>query len=78
MFEEDWNETKKQFYGEQNRWVDEENGVIDFSPDGMKTVKGGENLSYDDYLEIQHDSLGHQKESLITMIWDITKVKLLR
>ena len=65
MFEEDWNETKKQFYGEQNRWVDEENGVIDFSPDGMKTVKGGENLSYDDYLEIQHDSLGHQKESLM-------------
>lgn len=76
MFKNDWKETKKQFYGEE-RLVSEENGVIDFSPDGMKKIKGGENLSYDDYLDIQYKSLGHQKSHLMSMFvnWDMGSYK---
>lgn len=61
---DDWKEVKKDFYGEPDCWVTVKNGVIDFSPAGMKDVKGAENLSYDDYLEIQYSSLNHTKRSL--------------
>ena len=61
---DDGKEVKKDYYGDPDCWVTDKNGVIDFSPAGMKDVKGAENLSYDDYLEIQYSSLNHTKRSL--------------
>lgn len=50
-----WKKIKKDHYG-KSCVVQLEKGYIDFSSDGMKQVKDGENLSYNEYLEIQHDS----------------------
>lgn len=60
---DDWKETKKEFYGTTYQ-VAVENGIIDFSPKGMHDVKKGENLTYDEYLDIQYNSLDHCKSSL--------------
>ena len=50
-----WKKFKQDHYG-KHHVVKYEKGYIDFSLDGMKQVKGGENLSYNEYLEIQRDS----------------------
>lgn len=43
--------------------VQNENGIIDFDPDKMKDVVGGEKLSYDEYIEIQERSAGKVRSS---------------
>lgn len=49
----EWKELKKEFWG-QNATVDrQEWGYIDFSPQGMNEVFGGEKLSYEEYLDVQ-------------------------
>ncbi len=48
---------KDAHYG-QKVAVQEENGIIDYDPEGMKDIVGGEKLSYDEYLEIQKQSQG--------------------
>lgn len=55
---EKWQEFKAQFYG-TNVVVQSEWGIIDFNPEGMKDVVGGEKLTYDEYLDIMKKS-GHQ------------------
>lgn len=51
----EWNEFKKAHYGSKtcvmSSW-----GTIDFNPEKLKEIKGGEKLSYDEYLEIQRES----------------------
>ena len=67
--DDDWKETKRDFYA-QNYQVMVENGIIDFSTDGMKSVRNGEHLSYDEYLDIQYYSLGHIKSNLEGIYYD--------
>ena len=38
--------------------VQDEKGIIDYDPDKMKEVVGGEKLSYDEYIAIQKQSEG--------------------
>lgn len=59
----EWNKTKKDFYGTDYQ-VSVKNGIIDFSTNGMHDIKNGENLTYDEYLDIQYASLGQSKDSL--------------
>lgn len=59
----------KKYYG-KNTWVSVNDGMIDFSPNGMKKVKGGEQLTYPDYLKIQYSSLGHTKVGLERVFFD--------
>jgi len=54
----EWKEFKKQHYGKYCL-VRYGKGFIDFSPDGMKRVKNGEGLSYNQYLEVQRNSCEH-------------------
>lgn len=49
------------YYGDDAK-VLSEYGCIDFSPTGMKNVVGGERLSYDDYIDIQIQSSGKQRD----------------
>ncbi len=42
----------------KNVAVQDERGIIDYAPDKMKDVVGGENLSYDEYIAIQQQSKG--------------------
>ena len=55
--EEKWSELKKKLYGTKclatSEW-----GLIDFDPASLKNLVGGENLSYDDYLEIMRLTAG--------------------
>ena len=51
----DWTEFKKAHYG-QNTVFQSEWGAIDFSPDSLAGLAGGERLTYDEYLEIQRQS----------------------
>ena len=46
-----WEELKKDFYG-SNALVTCDYGLIDFNPEQVKEIVGGEDLSYDEYLEI--------------------------
>ena len=39
----------------------EEKGVINFDPESLNSVVGGEKLTYDEYLEVQKVSLGRQR-----------------
>lgn len=50
-----WEEEKKESY-KKNALVICYGGVIDFSPQSMKTVEHGQFKSYDEYLEIQKNS----------------------
>ena len=43
--------------------VQTENGIIDYDPDKMKDVVGGEKLIYDEYIEIQEKSAGKVRGS---------------
>lgn len=64
-----WKEFKKENYG--NPYVVKyEKGYIDFSPDGMKQVKDGENLSYNEYLEIQRKSCDQCRQYFAMSYWD--------
>lgn len=38
-------------------------GTLDFSPDGMANIVGGEKLTYDDYIDIQIQSFGKYRSS---------------
>ena len=53
--EEEWQKLKAECYG-QNVGVQSEWGIINFSPEGMKDVVGGEKLTYDEYLDIMKAS----------------------
>lgn len=64
-----WKKFKKEHYGKPYV-VKHEKGYIDFSPDGMKQVKDGENLSYNEYLEIQHDSCEHSRQYFAMSYFD--------
>mgnify|MGYP004455926661 CR=1 FL=1 len=48
----EWEEKKKEFY-KKPIVINYEKGYIDFSKNGMKDVKHGESLSYDEYLDAQ-------------------------
>lgn len=48
-------EEKDPYYKTQTA-VQTETGIIDYDPDKMKDIVGGERLSYDEYLEIQKNS----------------------
>lgn len=50
------------YYGEK-ACVNEEDGLIFFAPDSRNDVVGAENLSYDEYLDVQLASLGHAYRS---------------
>ena len=43
--------------------VQTENGIIDYDPDKMKDVVGGEKLTYDEYIEIQEKTAGKVRGS---------------
>lgn len=43
--------------------VQTENGIIDYDPDKMKDIEGGEKLTYDEYIEIQEKSAGKVRGS---------------
>lgn len=47
-----WQELKKEFYGTKTCVQTSEWGNIDFDPDSMSDVVGGEKLTYDEYLDI--------------------------
>ena len=66
---DEWKLIQKKYYG-KNTWVSVNDGMIDFSPNGMKKVKGGEQLTYPDYLKIQYSSLGHTKVGLERVFFD--------
>ena len=53
------------YYGEKAcvDEVDEEDGLIFFAPDSRNDVVGAENMSYDEYLDVQLASLGHAYRS---------------
>lgn len=50
------------YYGEK-ACVNEEDGLIFFAPDSRNDVVGAENMSYDEYLDVQLASLGHAYRS---------------
>lgn len=50
------------YYGEDD-CVDGENGLVFFSLNSRKDVVGAEEMSYDEYLDIQFSSLGHPYRS---------------
>lgn len=50
------------YYGEDN-WVNEDGGLIFFKPGSQKNVVGAEEMSYDEYLDVQFASLGHPYRS---------------
>lgn len=52
----DWQETKKLHYGKHHA-VMQGKGRIDFSPESKDEVLNAEGLSYDEYLEIQRNSV---------------------
>lgn len=56
--EERWQQFKKEF-ARKRMIADFEWGVIDCSPNAMEDIVGGENLTYDEYLEIMRVS-GHE------------------
>jgi len=56
----DWKELKKEFYG-SGTLVSVEGGVINFAPEASKCIVGGENLSYDEYLEIERKSVSKRR-----------------
>ena len=55
MNDPEWEEKKKEFYKKPIR-ISYENGYIDFSKNGMKDVKHGESISYDEYLDAKEHS----------------------
>lgn len=52
------------YYGEKN-CISDENGIVFFDPDSQKDVAGAEKMSYDEYLNVQLASLGHDYRSEI-------------
>ncbi|MCM1231882.1 MAG: hypothetical protein NC489_17320 [Ruminococcus flavefaciens] len=50
------------YYGEKN-CLSRKDGIIFFKPDSLKEVVGAENMSYDEYLDVQLASLGHEYRS---------------
>ena len=50
------------YYGEKN-CISDENGIVFFDPDSQKDVVGAEKMSYDEYLNVQLASLGHDYRS---------------
>ena len=48
----DWKKTKKEYY-RKDCCIAYGGGVIDFAPDSMNDVHGGEFKSYDEYLDVQ-------------------------
>ncbi len=47
----------------KNVAVQEPGGIVDYDPEKMKDVVGGEKLTYDEYIAIQRQSLGKQRGS---------------
>ena len=58
--EEKWQECKAEFY-KRDYLVITEWGLINFSEESMKDVKGGENLTYDEYLGAQKRAYGKER-----------------
>ena len=59
--DEGWEELKKQFYG-TDFTVQWNQGVTDFSPNGIQDVVNGEGLHYDEYLDIMRASIGRVRQ----------------
>ena len=49
----EWKNLKKEYWGQDVIVETYEWGYIDFSPQGMKEVSGGEKLTYEGYLDAQ-------------------------
>ena len=58
--EEKWQECKAEFY-KRGYLVITEWGLINFGEKSMKDVKGGENLTYDEYLDAQKRAYGKER-----------------
>ena len=54
---EDFNVLKKTNYG-KNICTQMEGGVIFFDPDSLKEVVGARSMTYDEYLDVQFQSMG--------------------
>lgn len=50
------------YYGEKD-CLSREDGIVFFKPDSLKEVVGAEKMSYDEYLDVQLASLGHDYRS---------------
>lgn len=50
------------YYGEKD-CLSREDGIVFFNPDSLKEVVGAEKMSYDEYLDVQLASLGHDYRS---------------
>lgn len=50
------------YYGEKD-CLSKENGIVFFNPDSLNEVVGAEKMSYDEYLDVQLASLGHDYRS---------------
>lgn len=64
-----WKKLKKEFYG-INTLVTTDYGLIDFDPERVKEIVGGENLSYDEYLEIERCSAPLCRRSFETCFYE--------
>lgn len=75
---DEWSELKKEFYKQENTLVITDWGLIDFSPDGMKSVLHGEHLSYDEYLDLQKESYGKCRHYFEMCYYDSMKEAFLK
>ena len=67
--DERWATVKKAYYRVPILVITEW-GVIDFDPDFQKELSGGENLSYDDYLELMKKSGRTWREDFMKAFYD--------
>lgn len=67
---EDTNEFKKAHYGAKI-CVQAEGGVVMFDPDSRKEVVGAQNMTYDEYLDVQIASLGKIRREFVNLYFNI-------
>lgn len=58
------------YYGEDTYYYSLEYGSIDFRPNGMKDVVGAEKFSYDEYIEVQLNSVHKQRMGFLNVIYN--------
>ncbi len=66
----EFNEIKNVYYGTETCLAPEIGGVIWFSPDSLNDVVGAEKLTYDEYIDVQFDSIGKSKDSFTMCIFN--------
>ena len=69
MNDKEWKEMKKEFY-KTDYVVTTDEGSIDFGPENFKKLKkNGNNITYDQYLDIMRASCGSERGSLSTIFY---------